>query len=107
LDLGIDSGEIITRGRARIYQDDNIHSLGNRIIKVGTFLMIETLKGIAKGEIKTAAKQNLSEGKTYFRKDFNAKSVEVAYNNIANGLFSKYDKLQYDKLKEVEVYDPK
>ncbi len=106
LDLGIDSGEIIARGRAKIYNADNIHSLGNRIIKVGTSLMIETMKGLEKGEIKSAMKQNLSDGKTYFRKDFNANTVEVAYENIANGLFSKYEQAQYEKLKEVNLYDP-
>ena len=42
IDKGIDTGKIVTQIRPNFKQDDNIHTLGNKII----FKSVETLKKI-------------------------------------------------------------
>ena len=104
LDEGIDSGDIINRGRAKVSQNDNIHSFGNKIIKVGVNLIIDSINKINLPDF-TPIKQDLNSGKVYYRRDFNAKAVLRAYENIKNGLFEKYSKNQYELLKEVDIYE--
>mgnify|MGYP000396886712 CR=1 FL=1 len=104
LDAGIDSGDIISRGKAVINENDNPHTLGCRIIKVGIKLIIESVEKIKQSSF-TPEKQNLSIGKVYYRKDFDAQKVLTAYNNIEKGLFRDYVHKQYAVLKEVLVYE--
>ncbi len=104
LDEGIDTGDLISRGRAKATKDDNIHSLGNKIIKVGIKLICESIQKINTKSF-ISIKQNLSIGKNYYRKDFNASSVQKAYLNIDNGLFKEYELNQYKLLKEVPIYE--
>ncbi len=102
LDRGIDTGSIIMRGRAVIDSNDSIHSLGCKNIRVGTYLIKKSLKEINKGG-GVGSPQNHSLGKNYFRKDFNAETVNCALENIKNGLFKKYEELQYKKLMDIEI----
>jgi methionyl-tRNA formyltransferase len=104
LDAGIDTGEIISRGRAVIKAKDNPHSLGCRIIKVGIKLIIESLERIRENNFRPI-KQNLGIGKVYYRKDFNAQKVTKVYELIANGQFEKIENKQFNLLQEVPVYD--
>jgi methionyl-tRNA formyltransferase len=104
LDEGVDTGDLISRGRAKAAKDDTIHSLGNKIIKVGINLICESIKKINQKEFRSI-KQDLSIGKTYYRKDFNASTVLKAYKNIENGLFKEYEVNQYKLLHEVPIYE--
>lgn len=83
LDEGIDSGDIISRGRAKAEENDTIHSFGNKIIKVGVNLIINSINKINLSDF-TPIKQDLNIGKVYYRKDFNATAVLKAYKNIEN-----------------------
>lgn len=104
LDEGIDTGDLISRGRAKATKDDTIHSFGNKIIKVGIKLICASIKKIEQKDF-IPIKQDLSIGKTYYRKDFDALSVQKAYKNIENNIFTEYSKKQDELLKEVPIYE--
>ena len=106
LDEGIDTGDLIFQGRASVNKNDTIHSLGSKIIKVGIKLICESIDAISKDNF-SPLRQDLSIGKTYYRKDFNADAVKKAYENIENNLFGKYQKKQHQLLKGVPVYEVK
>lgn len=104
LDAGIDTGEMISRGRAVIKPNDNPHTLGCRIIKVGIQLIIESTDKINQSDFKPE-KQDLSIGKVYYRKDFSADKVLKVYQNIEDGLFKNFPQNQQSLLGEVPVYE--
>ena len=76
----VDGGEIIHQGIPKIEENDNPHSIGNKIIKIGTELMIKTLKEFENRELKSYV-QTIEYGKQYYRKDFNADKAKYVMDN--------------------------
>ena len=93
----IDGGRIIHQTRPDFEQNDNIHTIGNKIIKK-TFIdlckIITKKKSIKFFRVKTNYKT-----KIYKRKDFNKKTLKIAMNNIKNKLVPEYI-LKYKKSME-------
>ena len=89
IDKGIDTGEIIHQIRARMFENDDAHDIGNRLIldMVGAYIKIiqqfDMLKPME--PLRAPKKTNL-----YKRADFTAKAVEVLNQNIRNGLIKDY-----------------
>jgi phosphoribosylglycinamide formyltransferase 1 len=104
LDNGIDTGNIISRGRAKVVRNDTVHTLGNKIIKVGIMLICNSLDLISSFSFKSV-KQDLSVGKTYYRKDFNAMAIKKIYLNIDSGLLEGYEIDQYKILQDIPIYE--
>ena len=76
----VDGGEIIHQGIPKIEENDNPHSIGNKVIKIGTELMIKTLKEFENRELKSYV-QTIEYGKQYYRKDFNADKAKYVMDN--------------------------
>lgn len=104
LDSGIDTGDIINRARARAIENDNIHTFGNRIIKVGVALMGQTINEFSSGKV-SSDKQPVNKGKLYQRKDFSYASLIKLEDNEASGMFKRYASRQDSLLKEITIYD--
>lgn len=92
LDKGIDTGNIIHQMRADIKPNDDIHQIGNRLIRdmskelvklIHVFPMIRREVGSISGD---------SKGKVYRMKDYTEESVRIAYNNLKNGVVMEYIK---------------
>ncbi len=85
---GIDKGAIIHQSRPKIYLNDNIHSIGNRIIlnTANDLKKIITLKK----KIKTKKLITNFKTKYYKRKDFTIESLKKAYENLNSGLIKSY-----------------
>lgn len=92
LDKGIDTGNIIHQMRADIKPNDDIHQIGNRLIRdmskelvklIHVFPMIRGAVGSISGD---------SKGKVYRMKDYTEESVRIAYNNLKNGIVTEYIK---------------
>jgi methionyl-tRNA formyltransferase len=92
LDNGIDTGNIIHQLRADIKPNDDIHQIGNRLIRdmskelvnlIRVFPMINGVLGSIIGD---------SKGKVYRMKDYTEESVRIAYNNLKNGIVMEYIK---------------
>ena len=92
LDKGIDTGNIIHQMRADIKPNDDIHQIGNRLIRdmskelvklIHVFPMIRGVVGSISGDSKV---------KVYRMKDYTEESVRTAYNNLKNGIVTEYIK---------------
>lgn len=92
IDSGVDTGEIIHQIRARIDYNDNIHQIGNRLIKdsfVECKKLIKQFFRIKKMEQPNPDK--MKDKKRYYRKiDFTEDAVKNAYRNIEEGMIENY-----------------
>jgi phosphoribosylglycinamide formyltransferase-1 len=84
----IDGGKIIHQTRPDFEQNDDIHTIGNKIIKK-TF--IDLCKIITKKKkFKFFKVETKYKTKFYKRKDFNKKTLKIAITNIQNKLVPEY-----------------
>jgi folate-dependent phosphoribosylglycinamide formyltransferase PurN len=84
----VDGGKIIHQTRPDFEQNDNIHTIGNKIIKK-TF--IDLCKIITKKKkFKFFKVETKYKTKIYKRKDFNKKTLKIAMSNIENKLVPEY-----------------
>lgn len=90
MDEGIDTGKIIHQIRADIDPCDNIHQVGNRLIKKMTHQFIDLVKNFEKIENKTP--QIDKAGKMYKARDCTAANIQKAYKNVKNGICLEYDR---------------
>jgi len=88
IDDGIDTGKIIHQIRADIDSNDNIHQVGNRLIKKMTHVFINLIKGFENVEDKEP--RTVVVGHTYKSADCTREKIEEAYKNINDGMCLKY-----------------
>jgi folate-dependent phosphoribosylglycinamide formyltransferase PurN len=88
MDAGIDTGKIIHQLRAEVGPCDNVHQIGNRLIKKMTQEFIDLIKNFERVEDKTPLTN--AAGKTYKVRDCTAGAVQVAYENIRKGICLEY-----------------
>ena len=100
IDRGIDTGEIIHQVRANIYHTDNIHQVGNRLIRDSVIECVKLIKKFEKIEKIKPLKVDKGNFKVYKKKDFTEESLNLAYSNLSRGIISKYleNKLNIDRL---------
>ena len=88
IDYGIDTGPIIHQVRAKILKGDNIHTIGNRLIRDLTKplkVILENLKTLGVyNQIKS------KERKYYKAKDFNDYAIEKLFNNYKKNIIKDY-----------------
>lgn len=83
IDEGVDTGEIIHQIRAKIFPNDNIHTIGNRLI-LDSFITSANLimkYNLVKSNSSTVKKKFIDE-KIYRQKDFDENAVRKAYENL-------------------------
>jgi len=99
IDEGIDTGKIIHQIRAKINFNDNIHQIGNRLIKDS---FTECAKLIRNFDVLNDMPQITSDKhneKYYRKKDFTEDHLKTAYDNILKYSIENYlkHKLSVDK----------
>ena len=99
MDEGIDTGDIIHQIRAKIYPNDDIHSIGNRLISHLAKIYIDIINNYEKLE-KIPQPENKFSGKLYKNKDFTSSSLEQIYANFKNGMIDEY----LSGKKEIKLY---
>lgn len=94
---GIDTGEIIHQIRAKIKIDDDIHTIGNKLIKRMVRIYSELINFF---EFLEPQKQHKSsKGKLYKRIDFNESACSKLYKNISQNIIKDYiDNFDPEKL---------
>ena len=113
MDEGMDSGDIITQKEIEILDNDTASTLHDKLSKLGSELLIETLPSIIDG---TCTRQAQDESKVTFAKiikpedekiDFNKTSYEI-YNQIRglNNFPGAYFTLNDKRIKVFESYIP-
>jgi methionyl-tRNA formyltransferase len=58
IDAGLDTGDILLKRETEIRADDTAESLRDRLSTVGAELLVETLRGLERGEIKPRPQEN-------------------------------------------------
>ncbi len=89
IDEGVDTGEIIHQIRARIFEHDTPHQIGNRLISdmvTPCMVLINNFENLQKPhKIKTDFKEKVCR-----QKDFNPEAVETLYRVFREGLVEKF-----------------
>ena len=100
IDSGIDTGPIIHQIRGDIWNNDNIHQIGNRLIRDSVKECLKLICYKERFKISTIQNDNQHNIRRYYKKsDFNLESLDIANKNILNGCVSEYlnKKNQIDK----------
>ena len=104
IDKGIDTGPIIHQMRARIFKDDNVHSIGNRLIKDLKKSLIKILLNFE--NLKSFKKKNL-KAKYYKSSDFNDQSIIQMHYNYKKKIIPKYLKQKKNLFKKYPIKECK
>ncbi|ELJ8898323.1 hypothetical protein RT924_001764, partial [Campylobacter coli] len=89
MDNSIDTGDIIHQIRARIYENDTLHQIGNRLIGDVAKTYIKIINNFEKLE-KISQPKDKKSGRLYKNKDFTKESLEQIYSNFKNGMIENY-----------------
>jgi phosphoribosylglycinamide formyltransferase 1 len=93
IDSGIDTGDIISHVRPKIEINDNVHTIGCKVIQESISVILQILKKIENGsEIFTTKQWNVNNEKYYKNKDFTAEILAQYKKNLKNGLVNEYIK---------------
>lgn len=90
IDEGIDTGEVIHQIRAKMVPFDNIHQIGNRLIKDSVQELARLIVEFDKIKKMPQIRIEKKEEKVFKKKDFTEESVRQAYNNLCNGMIENY-----------------
>lgn len=90
IDQGIDTGEIIHQIRADIEYNDNIHQIGNRLIKKSFEECVKIIKNFKYFKRMTSLNFDKNEERYYRKKDFTEDAMTIAYENLKDGLVENY-----------------
>lgn len=90
IDEGVDTGEIIHQIRAKMTQGDNIHQIGNRLIKDSVIECAKLIRCYNKLEKQDPIKVKKLDTKYYKKKDFTEESLKRAQINLSQGIIQKY-----------------
>jgi methionyl-tRNA formyltransferase len=101
-DSGIDTGKIIHQFRPRIYENDDFHTIGNRLIKDMFYVykeLIINFKIIKIKKIKITNNKRL----IYKSGDFNELNIKKLYFNFQNNIIKKYLSNKAKRDKKVKI----
>ena len=90
LDAGIDTGDIICHVRPKIELNDNVHTLGCKIIKSSVESLIKIIKLLDEGKKLNRVKQWDVKDRYYKTKDFDEIALSKYKNNLKNDMMKNY-----------------
>lgn len=105
IDLGIDSGNILTTEFTTFSGDENLPELHLKVMEHAHDLCIKAITAIQKEQIKNIPQSNITKGKTYFTKDWTIKNKIYLILNIKKfGNYVKSNKIVEDR-KHIKTID--
>lgn len=87
--LKVDAGAILGQVRPQPEESDRIHEMGTKTIMAAGDAMPRLIALYAAGKIQPQ-KQDLSGGRLYRMRDFNAEAARTAWRNLDSGLMHRY-----------------
>jgi methionyl-tRNA formyltransferase len=93
----VDSGGILFQLRPEIELTDNIHTIGNKVIKL-VGLKIGSIINAYHNNLILPVTQNETIGSVFYNRDFNEKILEVIYSNFENGMVGSYLTNKHNRL---------
>jgi len=104
IDAGIDTGEIIHQVRARCYEGDSPHQIGNRLIADMTRVYIDII--LKHDSLKKMAQPSISDDyRLYKRSEFSVESVVKLYDNFSSGMIEHYLDSYADRVAAVPIVE--
>jgi hypothetical protein len=103
MDEGIDTGAIIHQMQATINYGDNIHQIGNRLIRDMAKACIEIIINSDRLHTLATPPEHVT-GKYYRNKDFTESAVAKMYENFKNGLVDTYLAEQHAAKRYVRLF---
>jgi methionyl-tRNA formyltransferase len=85
----VDAGPVLAQVRPDTAADDRAHDLGTKTIIAGARRLPSVIRDLAAGRA-TLHTQDLSQGRLYRRRDFNAEAVRVLWRNLDAGMVADY-----------------
>lgn len=105
LDQGIDTGDIICHIRPQFKKDDNVHTVGFRLIKNSLDVLLHIIDMLEQNKKLNRIKQwEIDNPKYYKNSDFNKKVLQQYHKNLENHIVDKYIQ-NSKKIKLIEL-DP-
>ena len=91
INSGIDTGDIICHTRPIIQVDDNVHSVGCKVIQTSIESLFQIMDMVTKKIELTPIKQWSVENERYYKtSDFNQEVLQKYKNSLENGLITNY-----------------
>lgn len=90
IDAGIDTGEIIHQIRAEIFHNDNIHQIGNRLIKNSVITCKDIIKNFKQIKRMPTVNFDNNNERYYRKKNFTEDALKIAYKNLDEGLIENF-----------------
>ena len=91
LDPGIDTGDIIAHVRPQFEKNDNVHTIGCKVIQESTKYLVKIINMIKLGKSLPRIKQwNISDERYYKKNDFDESTLSQYYINIKNGIVEEF-----------------
>ena len=107
LDSGIDTGDIITHVRPQIEENDNVHSLGCKIIDDSVKAIIKILERIKNNQdINRIPQWTIKNERVYKLKDFNEEILKKYFEKIDNGIINEFSKKKKKEFKIIDTIHP-
>ncbi len=85
----VDAGAILAQIRPVAESRDRAHDLGTKTIMAALDSLPQILNLFSEGRLTTQT-QDLSQGRTFRQRDFNANSVSTMWRNLEDGMVTKY-----------------
>jgi methionyl-tRNA formyltransferase len=82
MDEGLDTGDILLQSKIDIRDEDNFITLSERLSKLGASLLIETIRGIRRGEIKPKKQ----DGEASYAPPFKKEDGRIDWNKSAESI---------------------
>lgn len=105
IDRGIDTGEIIHQVRARIFEGDTPHQIGNRLIKDSFEVLEQLVTNFEKLEKIPPSFFSSETYKFYRNRDFTEEAVSKVYQNFENGAVLKYLSERYERCMKSPIFE--
>lgn len=104
IDSGVDTGDIIAHVRPEIKIEDNLHTVGCKVIKEATSCLINIVQLLKdRKELKCIKQWNTEKTRYYKIKDFNEEVLLKYYQNMKEGMIEKFINSPGKKLKLVSL----
>ncbi len=87
--LSVDAGAILAQVRPEAESTDRVHDLGTKTIMAAVAALPRVVTRYAEGAIEPRP-QDLTQGKVFRRKDFNAVAVRTLWDQFASGMMDEF-----------------
>ncbi len=102
--LSVDAGAILRQVRPEAEPGDGAHELGTKTIMAAANALPSVVERFAAGDCKPQ-KQDLSTGKVFRRKDFNAGAVRTLWDNLSSGMMEAFLADRADRLAKYPIVE--